>query len=315
MGRIENTTDMKLIFSLCLICYMLLACSNTQQAKQCVNEENSLLTNFVHETLQSQMDSVGAESGAVILMECATGQVIESVEIGSILNEAIPSGLVQIPIYLSMLELEAVTDTTTFNTQNGISIVNGDTIRDHTWRVGGFGIVSMKEAITIGSYIAYAKAIDSYGKPNLINSKLSELGFNIKIDQTTHSWQFGAEALTPIQMLNIYTSILNNTKVKEENKRTVLDNMIRCVESGTCKKAQSEIVKIAAYPSRYPMVSIDDNELYHMQLCGFFPTDKPQFCYIVCLNKKGYPASTSSMCSPIIKNVAEFLSTNNIQNQ
>lgn len=289
------------------VVFTLFACgNNTNTTNVAIPEYDEELTATIETLLKAQMDSVSAEAGAVIVKELATGQVKASVDLGDILEKAEHSSLMRVPIYLSMLELGAFTDSTMVDTEVGISVVAGDTVRDHNWRVGGYGEIKMSQGLTFHSNIAMAKAVESNGNLQAINDKLSELGMPVSINQDVESWLTGADTYTPIQLMDTYCQMLNS--LKKETRKAMLNNMEACVQSGVLRKLQSDKVNVAAYNSLYPLVRIEDEaQLYKMQICGFVPAEDPQFCIMVCLDKRGLPVSSGSMCSPIFKVLAEKL--------
>lgn len=44
---------------------------------------------------------------------------------------------------------------------------------------------------------------------------------------------------------------------------------------------------------------------YLISFCGFFPYDDPKYTCIVCMQKKGSPASGGTMCGPVFRSIAE----------
>lgn len=44
---------------------------------------------------------------------------------------------------------------------------------------------------------------------------------------------------------------------------------------------------------------------YLISFCGFFPYDNPKYTCIVCMQKKGAPASGGTMCGPVFRSIAE----------
>ena len=44
---------------------------------------------------------------------------------------------------------------------------------------------------------------------------------------------------------------------------------------------------------------------YLISFCGFFPSENPRYTCIVCMQKKGSPASGGTMCGPVFRSIAE----------
>lgn len=269
---------------------------------------------FIEERLCDKLNELGAESGLVIVMESATGELKACVDLqrvdsssfteGNMREESDATLLIRMPILLSLLETGAVTDSTMVDTKAGIAIVAGDTILDHNWRVGGYGEIPMSKVLTLGSDIGLAKAVD--GNVDVVNNALAAMGTGIVLDSNPDSWIGYTQSFTPMQILTLYNNIANG-RIKADHVEAIKDYMLDCVENGVAKRAFSDKVKIAAVPSTTPNRNLGEDQLYKMQICGFFPYDNPQYSIIVCINKQALPISAGTMCCPLLKAVAEFI--------
>ena len=46
---------------------------------------------------------------------------------------------------------------------------------------------------------------------------------------------------------------------------------------------------------------------FRMELCGYFPTNNPQYTIMVVLEKDGLPASAGGMCGPLFSQIVDGL--------
>lgn len=291
------------------ISWLLFACQSTP-----TESYNKELQTAIQVKLENKLNELGAESGLVLIMESATGELKACVDLqrvdscsfseGNMKEESVATRLVRIPILLSLLEIGAVTDSTMVDTEAGIAVVAGDSVFDHNWRYGGYGEIPMSKVLTYGSDIGLAKAVD--GNVDAVNTALSTMGIDIVLGSNPDSWIGYTQSFTPMQTLTTFNNVVNGT-IDTRNVETIKGYMLDCVENGVGKKALSDKVKIAAVPSTTPDRNMEEDQLYKMQVCGFFPFDNPQYTIMVCINKQGLPISAGSMCCPLVKTIAEFM--------
>lgn len=291
------------------ISWLLFACQSTP-----TESYNKELRTAIQVKLENKLNELGAESGLVLIMESATGELKACVDlqrvdscsfiVGKMKEESVATRLVRMPILLSLLETDTVTDSTMVDTENGIAVVAGDSVFDHNWRFGGYGEIPMSKVLTLGSDIGLARTVD--GNVDAVNNALSAMGFDIVLGSKPDSWIGYTQSFTPMQILSLYNNVANGT-IKANHVETIKGYMLDCVENGVAKKALSDKVKIAAVPSTTPDRNMGEDQLYKMQVCGFFPYDNPQYSIIVCINKQGQPVSAGSMCCPLAKDIAELL--------
>ena len=54
---------------------------------------------------------------------------------------------------------------------------------------------------------------------------------------------------------------------------------------------------------------------YMVSFCGYFPSDDPKYSCIVCIRKKGLPASGGGQCGPVFSEISQFImSRDSMQN-
>ena len=90
----------------------------------------------VAQLLQDKITEVGANYGEVIIMETATGNIIEKICLdkdGKPYEDNFNNEdriVIYAPTYLALLD-SGINPTDTFDVGNGIYVVDGDTIKDH----------------------------------------------------------------------------------------------------------------------------------------------------------------------------------------
>ena len=235
----------------------------------------------VAQLLQDKITEVGANYGEVIVMETATGNIIEQICLdkdGKPYKDDFNDEdriVIYAPAYLALLD-SGINPTDTFDVGNGIYVVDGDTIKDHNWERGGYGEITLEEAFCRNSKIAFAKAMT-----DSINNYME--GNNI------HS------------LLSFYNKIAQDTAT--ENVQLLKKAMRLNVTNELGKLANSEKVEIAAHGRTFQI----DDDTYRMEFCGFFPFNSPKFTVIVVMGKDDYPVSDASMCGSLFKEIAECL--------
>lgn len=182
-------------------------------------------------------------------------------------------------------------------------------VKDHNWRRGGYGEISMEFALTHRSQVGFTKALEyAYG------DNIAEYYEKIK---RYHNGQ--PNSLTGC--LTFYNAVANGGRmvklVSEGNDIEVIHEQIAdkkhiaalqkalrsCVTDGIFKKAGSELTDIAACGRTYNISDMTRR----LELCGYFPAENPQYTVLVVLEKDGLPASAGGMCGPIMAEIADAL--------
>ena len=310
------------------------------------------------------MENCNADYGQIIVMECSTGKVRAMVEFYgqetsdedgnvcytynegyefSFKEESKMMGFVSL---LACLESNKIDTASVVDTGWGVKVVRGDTIKDHNWRKGGFGEITVKQAMSLSSDIAKCSLVDSiYGGRTLdFYNRIKSMGYGIalQLDSTTiseseflypdspYSWLGYNVKINPMQLLAFFNSIANNGVMvkplfKESNTPVIVKGnsfnvqtlsvaqelLKKNVIEGLNRKVQSEEFPIAGIQSctNIGLTSVlkDGQDYYCMQNYAYFPLDTPKYSIIVTINKKGLPASSGGMCGPIIKDIAEII--------
>ena len=135
------------------------------------------LQEAVDSFLLEEMVQIGATQGQTIVMDVQTGEILAMVgleknfekkyqpcknfayqqEMGSVMKTA---------SLLAALETGKVKLSDEVDSEEGIHVFNDDIIiRDHNWRRGGYGLVTVSKAFMVSSNIGICKAVDkAFGK-------------------------------------------------------------------------------------------------------------------------------------------------------
>lgn len=207
--------------------------------------------------------------------------------------------------YLALLSSGEVTAEHVFDTGHGIY---GE-VRDHNWRRGGYGTISLGRALEVRSQIAFTMAKERvYGDST------------VEFDNQINTYLAGMPN-SPMGILSFYNAVANNGKMVElvskgkdgivlqeqiaqpEHIETLQKGLEQCVSQGLMRKAGRCYVKVSACGRTF----ITNGNHRRMELYGYFPSDDPLYTIMVILEKDGLPASAGGMCGPIFALTVDLL--------
>ena len=223
----------------------------------------------VDSILQLKMSEINAISGQTIVMDME-GNIKAMVGNG---QKQVSSLMHTVSLHKA-LETGKVHLSDTVDTEEGIAIINGDTIKDHNWHRGGYGKITLKQGLACESKIAVAKALQMAGV------------------ETVDS------LVTPLEMLKLFNGIIKNDSLKSAFRYSITD--------GLGKPASSDKVEVAGFSGR----RIISEEEYAVEFIGYFPADEPKYSIIVSMNKIGLPASGGLMAGSVFKDIVESMNLN-----
>ena len=207
--------------------------------------------------LRTEMEMLDMLQGQVIVMEVQTGEILAMVGLERNFEGKYQpcqnfhyqqelGALMQTVSLLAMLETgkEGLNDQ--IETGNGVwSVEDGLEMKDHNWRRGGYGNISLERALEISSNIGISKAaaktfgdnpqqffdiLDkmSFGKPDTIEGikGLKASNYSCPKDSDWTNWKLWLSAIgyerkiAPIQMLTFYNAIANNGKMVKPTLKT-----------------------------------------------------------------------------------------------
>lgn len=222
----------------------------------------------VDSILQLKMSEINAVSGQAIVMDIQTNEVKAMVGNG----KKQPSSLMRAVSIHKILETGKIVLSDSVDTEEGIAIINGDTIKDHNWHRGGYGKITLKQGLACNSSIAVAKATQMAGV-EVVDS-----------------------LVTPLEMLKLFNSIIKNDSVKSALRYYITD--------GLGQQASSDKVEVAGFSGRR---TISEKPEYAVEFIGYFPADAPKYSIIVSMNKIGLPASGGLMAGSVFKDIVESI--------
>lgn len=207
--------------------------------------------------LRAELEMLDMLQGQVIVMEVQTGEILAMVGLERNFEGKYQpcqnfhyqqelGALMQTVSLLAMLETgkEGLNDQ--IETGNGVwSVEDGLEMKDHNWRRGGYGNISLERALEISSNIGISKAaaktfgdnpqqffdiLDkmSFGKPDTIEGikGLKASSYSCPKDSDWTNWKLWLSAIgyerkiAPIQMLTFYNAIANNGKMVKPTLKT-----------------------------------------------------------------------------------------------
>ena len=221
----------------------------------------------VDSILQLKMSEINATSGQTIIMDME-GNIKAMVGNG----QKQPSSLMRTVFLHEALETGKVHLSDTIDTEVGVAIINGDTIKDHNWLRGGYGKITLKQGLAFNSSIAIAKATQMAG---------------VEVMDSL---------VTPLEMLKLFNGIIKNDSLKSALRYYITD--------GLGQQASSEKVEVAGFSGRR---TISEKPEYAVEFIGYFPADEPKYSIIVSMNKIGLPASGGLMAGSVFSGIVNHM--------
>ena len=221
----------------------------------------------VDSILQLKMSEINAISGQAIVMDMK-GNIKTMVGNG---QKQLSSLMRPISLHKA-LETGKVHLSDTVDTEEGIAIINGDTIKDHNWLRGGYGKITLKQGLACNSSIAVAKATQMAGV-EVVDS-----------------------LVTPLEMLKLFNDIIKNDSLKSALRYYITD--------GLGQQASSDKVEVAGFSGRR---TISEKPEYAVEFIGYFPADEPKYSIIVSMNKIGLPASGGLMAGSVFSGIVNHM--------
>ena len=244
-------------------CILMASCSNP------ISSIDTVLQTKVDSILQLKMSEINAISGQAIVMDMK-GNIKTMVGNG----QKQLSSLMRTISFHKALETGKVHLSDTVDTEKGVAIIDGDTIKDHNWLRGGYGKITLKQGLACNSSIAVAKATQMAGVE--------------AIDSL----------VTPLEMLKLFYGIIKNDSLKSALRYYITD--------GLGQQASSEKVEVAGFSGRR---TISEKPEYAVEFIGYFPADEPKYSIIVSMNKIGFPASGGLMAGSVFSEIVDCMVT------
>lgn len=248
------------------------------------------IQDITEKSLLDELKRIDAESGTAVVMEVATGEVKAITNMGriregvygetknhAVADETEPGSTFKVASMMVALEDGVCQPGDTVDVGNGIFMYKGARMTDHNYNRGGYGRISVEQAIWFSSNIGVAKTIlKGYEKhPAKFVEGLYRIGMNADLrleipgagrakirlpNDTAHYWSkttlpwmsFGYETqIPPIYTLTFFNAIANEGKMvrpmftKEilHNGKTVRHFSTEVINSSICSDKTLEIIQ------------------------------------------------------------------------
>lgn len=270
------------VILLAIACLLYNRCSSTDSSLPMTQEGSTIspaLQYVADSLLQDKLNEINGLQGQVIIMNVQTGEVLAMVgrernfegEFQPCKNFAYQQeqgSLMKTVSLLVALETGKVTLDDVVDTKDGVWIIDDDrTLRDHNWRRGGYGLMTLERALEVSSNIGISKTIwnlfkgheqdyfnklDSmnYGQPDSIVriENLSPTSYHtpkdsdwINKDIIWSSIGYNRK-MAAIQMLTFYNAIANNGKMV---KPTLQPGITKVINEQIASKKNIESIQQA----------------------------------------------------------------------
>ena len=283
-----------------------------EQTQQPCNDE--VLEATVSQVLQEKMTEMDCKTGAVFIVETQTGSLKANVSLMRKDSTFVPyedtyteeqNNMLCGPTYLALLSSGKFSSDDVIDTEFGIY----KDVKDHNWHRGGYGQITLEQALGYRSQVAFTKAKEvAFGN--------EQSAYNQKI-----SSYLGTNPNHALGILSFYNAVANGGRmvqlVTEGDDVIVIDDQIaapehiatlqhglqQAVSRGLFRKAGRDYTDVAACGRTFWA----DKKTRRMELCGYFPADNPMYTILVVLEKNGIPASAGGMCGPIMASTIDIL--------
>jgi cell division protein FtsI (penicillin-binding protein 3) len=268
----------------------------------------------VSNLLQEKMTEHDCTKGTVYVVETATGAIKAQVSLASKGKHFIPymdtyneeqSVMMTGPTYLALLSSGKFSSDDVIDTECGIY----KNVKDHNWRRGGYGQLTLEDALGYRSQVAFTKAQEvAFGDNSpLFESKIATYLADMPNSAIGILTFYNAVA-NGGRMVKLVTegdvvTILNDQIASPEHIETLQKGLHHAVSYGLFRKSGRNYTNVAACGRTFQT----KGNIHRMELCGYFPADNPLYTIMVILEKNGLPASSGSMCGPIMASTIDIL--------
>jgi len=202
------------------------------------------------------------------------------------------------------------------NTKEGVYVdVKGDTIREHNYKWGGYGTMSLQRSLLVNSDIATVQSLEKFLPDGYatLEASLNKMGLRHQGIITNYQTMCQAR-MSPVKMLDWVTNVAKGhvPGVSSENVNALQQALLLHVEEGLGKKAKSSMVKSCGISY---ITQTDDPNSYNLSFIGYFPYEKPLYSVYIEMYKDGQPATTS-FAAEVYRIISDLLTLrqNNINN-
>ena len=283
-----------------------------EQTPQPCNDE--VLEAAVSQVLQEKMTETDCKTGTVYIVETQTGSLKANVSLMRKGNTFVPyedtyaeeqSNMLCGPTYLALLSSGKFSSDDVIDTEFGIY----KDVKDHNWHHGGYGKITLEQALGYRSLVAFTKAKEvTFGnEQSAYNQKISSyLGTNF--NQALGILSFYNAVANGGRMVQLVTEgndviVIDDQIAAPEHIATLQQGLQQAVSRGLFRKAGRDYTDVAACGRTFWA----GKKTRRMELCGYFPADNPIYTIMVILEKNGIPVSSGGMCGPIMASTIDII--------
>ena len=298
-------------------------CAMISRIEAKTTSENQRIQNLVDSLTRQEMSNNGYHRGIAYVVETKTGRVIAHTSLEGSDHHIAPfsdafykeDDYVQGAVaYLALLSSGKLTPDTEIETGHGVYVkLNGEEVRDHNWRRGGYGLMRLESVLTHRSVVGFSMAIDSIFGNNMAVFFSKRRDYTAGVPKTLMGLLTFYNAIANdgcmVKICNAEDStvtIINNHLASLEHIRMLQQGLEHCVSTGMFKKARNEEIDVAACGRTLRIA----DTTYRLELCGYFPVQNPQYTIMVVLEKENIPASAGGMCGPLFSRIVSGLLSN-----
>ena len=247
---------------------------------------DATMQDIAEKAIVNKLKEVGGEKGVVILMEVKTGDIKAMVSMTRYKNDATgeyefyeaqndainalwePGSTFKTGSIMVALEDGKITPETRVETGSGIYMMHGRPMKDHNWRKGGYGELTVTQVLEYSSNVGVSRLIDEayHDHPEQYVQGLYNLGVGIPLgmpmganprvrmpntDKIKGNWSKTALAwmsigyktqIPPISTVTFYNAIANNgrmvrprfVKAEMENGQVVREFPVEVIKERIC---------------------------------------------------------------------------------
>lgn len=240
---------------------------------------NPSLQHATDSLLRAELELINGQHGQVIVMEVQTGKILAMVGLErnfegkyqpceNFAYQQVPGSTMKTASLLALLETGKVKLSDYVNTGTGVwPAEDGMEMKDHNWRRGGYGTITLEQALEVSSNVGISRTVAkvfgsnpqeyfdilakmSFGQPDCIEGirGLKPMTYSSPKDADWANWKLWWSAIgyertmTPIQMLTFYNAIANNGKMV---KPTLKTGEIEIINPQIASKANIDSMQVA----------------------------------------------------------------------
>ena len=308
----------------------LASCKSSPKTEEAISSIDGVLQDSVEAILERHLMEYDAMDGVAIVMETESGKICSMVGLKAKGDSAYAradslseckhsSALMRTVSVLAALNTGKVKPDDKFDSGAGIYSYGNDTIYDHNWQKGGYGELTLRQALAFSSDIGITRAVDeAFPDKKDFFASVRDMSFGqpleiegLKVDScsqdTDLSWYYyamGFQETAPIQMLAFYNAIARKDKIASPSSIADIRGMLEgVVKEGFGKQAMSDKFEVSGMNGTI----YNKDSTLTADFCGYFPADKPRYTILVSVRRKEIPAAGGRMAGTIFREIAECL--------